>query len=40
MRSRKTPDIRIGHIAARTSHLANIALRQQRRVTWDGTAAR
>jgi predicted dehydrogenase len=42
MRSRKKPnaDIRIGHIAARTSHLANIALRERRRVTWDGTAAR
>ena len=42
MRSRKTPaaDIRTGHIAARTSHLANIALREQRRVTWDGSAAR
>ena len=42
MRSRKTPaaDIRIGHIAARTSHLANIALREKRQVTWDGAAAR
>ena len=35
MRSRKTPaaDIRVGHVAARTSHLANIALREERRVT-------
>ncbi len=42
MRSRKRPtsDIRTGHIAARTSHLANIALREKRRVAWDGTAAR
>ena len=42
MRSRKTPtaDIRTGHMAARTSHLANIALREKRRVTWDGTAVR
>ena len=34
MRSRKTPaaDIRVGHVAARTSHLANIALREQRTV--------
>ena len=42
MRSRKKPnsDIRTGHIAARTSHLANIALREQRRVTWDGTRAK
>ena len=42
MRSRQKPnaDIRVGHIAARTSHLANIALREHRRVTWDGRAAR
>lgn len=42
MRSRQKPnaDIRVGHIAARTSHLANIALRERRRVTWDGRAAR
>ena len=42
MRSRKKPnsDIRTGHIAARTSHLANIALREQRRVTWDGARAK
>lgn len=34
MRSRKTPsaDIRSGHLAARTSHLANTALREKRRV--------
>ncbi|HTU99859.1 MAG TPA: Gfo/Idh/MocA family oxidoreductase [Luteitalea sp.] len=38
MRSRQKPnaDIRIGHVAARTSHLANIALREKRRVSWDG----
>lgn len=42
MRSRKTPnaDIRTGHIAARTSHLGNLALREQRRVSWDGRAVR
>ena len=37
VRSRKTPNapIRIGHQAARTSHIANAALRAGRTVRWD-----
>jgi predicted dehydrogenase len=42
MRSRATPnaDIRIGHAAARTSHIANAALRAKRPVRWDATQER
>jgi predicted dehydrogenase len=38
IRSRATPnaDIRTGHIAARTAHIANAALRAKRQVRWDG----
>ena len=40
IRSRKTPNahIRVGHQAARTSHIANAALRSGRLVRWNGTA--
>ena len=42
MRSRAKPnaDIRIGHIAARTSHIANAALRAKRQVRWNGKSER
>jgi predicted dehydrogenase len=37
MRSRQTPNagIRVGHIAARTSHIANASLKAKRQVRWD-----
>jgi predicted dehydrogenase len=37
IRSRRKPnaDIRVGHTAARTAHIANAALRAKRRVSWD-----
>lgn len=40
IRSRKTPNahIRVGHQAARTSHIANAALRAGRLVRWNGAA--
>jgi predicted dehydrogenase len=40
VRSRKTPNahIRVGHEAARTSHLANAALRSGHRVKWNNAA--
>jgi predicted dehydrogenase len=40
IRSRKAPNapIRAGHHAARTSHIANAALRSGRQVRWNGTA--
>jgi predicted dehydrogenase len=42
MRSRAKPnaDIRVGHIAARTSHIANAALRAKRQVRWNATSER
>jgi predicted dehydrogenase len=42
MRSRATPtaDIRVGHVAARTSHIANAALRAKRQVRWNAKAER
>ena len=42
MRSRARPnaDIRIGHAAARTSHIANAALRAKRQVRWNAQAER
>ena len=42
IRSRKTPNshIRVGHQAARTSHLANAALRQGRLMRWNNTAGK
>jgi predicted dehydrogenase len=40
IRSRKAPNspIRVGHYAARTSHIANAALRSGRQVRWNGAA--
>ena len=40
VRSRKTPNahIRVAHQAARTSHIANAALRAGHRVRWNGAA--
>jgi hypothetical protein len=42
IRSRERPnaDIRTGHVAARTSHITNAALKAGRRVQWDVAAAR
>ena len=42
MRSRATPNagIRVGHAAARTSHIANAALKQKRQVRWDAKSER
>ncbi len=42
IRSRKTPNahIRVGHQAARTSHIANAALRQGRLMRWNSTAGK
>jgi len=42
IRSRKAPNahIRIGHQAARTSHLANMALRSGKTVRWNNTAGK
>jgi predicted dehydrogenase len=42
IRSRKTPNahVRVGHQAARTSHLANIALRSGRTVRWNDAAGK
>jgi predicted dehydrogenase len=42
IRSRRQPNatMRIGHQAARTSHIANAALRAGRRVRWNATAER
>ena len=42
MRSRATPNagIRVGHAAARTSHIANAALKAKRQVRWIGAAER
>jgi predicted dehydrogenase len=42
VRSRRTPNapIRVGHAAARTSHIANAALRQRRPVRWNAAAER
>jgi predicted dehydrogenase len=42
IRSRKTPaaNIRVGHQAARTAHIANASLRAGRMVRWDGSAER
>jgi predicted dehydrogenase len=42
LRSRATPnaDIRIGHAAARTSHIANAALRAGRQVRWNAKTER
>ena len=42
IRSRQAPNahIRVAHQAARTSHIANAALREGRRVLWDETASR
>ncbi len=42
MRSRATPNasIRIGHAAARTSHIANAALRAKRQVRWNAKSER
>lgn len=42
IRTRATPNagIRVGHMAARTSHIANAALRAKRQVRWNSTAGR
>lgn len=42
IRSRRTPnaDIRVGHAAARTAHIANAALRAKARVRWNAAAGR
>jgi predicted dehydrogenase len=42
IRSRKTPNanIRVGHQAARTSHLTNLALRGGKTVRWNNSASR
>ena len=42
MRSRAKPnaDIRVGHAAARTSHIANAALRAKRQVRWNAKSER
>jgi len=39
-RARPNADIRVGHMAARTSHIANAALRAGRRVRWNSTDSR
>jgi hypothetical protein len=41
-RSRKAPNapIRVGHQAARTSHIANAALRAGRRVRWNASSGK
>jgi predicted dehydrogenase len=42
IRSRRTPnaDIRVGHAAARTAHIANAALRAKQKVRWNAAAGR
>ena len=39
IRSRKTPtaNIRVAHEAARTSHIGNLSLNTQRKVTWNSS---
>ena len=39
-RARPNADIRVGHIAARTSHIANAALKAGRQVRWNSTGGR
>jgi hypothetical protein len=42
IRSRKSPtaNIRVAHEAARTSHMGNLSLKKQRKVTWNSSSGK